>query len=83
MNAIQLETKQFIVDNFLFGGTDDGLTPDASLLKRGIIDSTGVMELVLFIENSYGIEVEDEEIVPENLDSLSRIAKYVESKQND
>jgi acyl carrier protein len=83
MDALQLEIKQFIVDNFLFGIADDGLTPEASLLKQGIFDSTGVMELVRFIENSYGIDVVDEELVPDNLDSLARIAKFVESKQND
>jgi acyl carrier protein len=53
---------------------------DTSLLENGIIDSTGVMELVFFMESSFNIRVEDEEIIPDNLDSVNKLLKYVLSK---
>ena len=71
--------KAFIVENFLFG-KDDGLEDDTSFLEEGIIDSTGVLELVSFLEEEYGIAVEDEELVPENLDSIDNVTKYLERK---
>jgi acyl carrier protein len=78
---IEKEIRNFIVENFLFGVPDDGLKDDDSLLDRRIIDSTGVMEFVAFLEKSYGIQVEDEELVPENLDSIASISAYVHRKQ--
>ena len=75
------ELRHFIVDNYLFG-RDDGFHEDESLLERGIIDSTGVMELVAFIEQRYKVKVEDEELLPENLDSLARLARFLEIKRS-
>jgi acyl carrier protein len=77
---IQKTFRNFIIENFLFE-EDDNLKEDTSFLDNGIIDSTGVLELVMFIEETYGISVEDDEIVPENLDSISKIAEYVQRKQ--
>jgi acyl carrier protein len=71
--------KAFIVENFLFG-KDDGFEDDTSFLEEGIIDSTGVLELVSFLEEEYGIAVEDEELIPENLDSINNVTKYLERK---
>lgn len=73
------KVRQFIVDNFLFG---DGqvLKDDTSFMQEGIIDSTGILELVFFLEETFGISVEDDELVPENFDSLVRIVKYLETK---
>ena len=71
--------KAFIVENFLFGKAD-GLEDDTSFLEEGIIDSTGVLELVSFLEEEYGIAVEDEELIPENLDSINNVTKYLERK---
>jgi acyl carrier protein len=71
--------KAFIVENFLFG-KDDGLEDDISFLEEGIIDSTGVLELVSFLEEEYGIAVEDEELIPENLDSIKNVIAYLERK---
>jgi acyl carrier protein len=79
--SLSKEIRDFIVENFLFGVPDDGLKDDDSLLDRGIIDSTGVLEFVAFLEKSYGIEIEDEELVPENLDSIARVSAYVLRKQ--
>jgi len=71
--------RQFIVENFLFG---DGqvLKDDTSFMQEGIIDSTGILELVFFLEETFGVSVEDDELVPENFDSLKRIVKYLETK---
>jgi acyl carrier protein len=77
---IQKTFRNFIIENFLFE-EDDNLKEDTSFLENGIIDSTGVLELVMFIEETYGISVEDDEIVPENLDSISKITEYVQRKQ--
>ncbi len=73
--------RDFIVDNFLFGQEDDQLGNETSLLQAGVIDSTGVLELVVFLEESHGLKVEDEELVPENLDSISNLARFIRTKQ--
>jgi acyl carrier protein len=76
---IEREVHSFIVTNFLFGQSLD-LQPEESLLGRGLIDSTGVLELVDFIEERYTIKVEDEEVIPGNLDSIKNVATYVVRK---
>ena len=73
--------RQFIIDNFLFGD-DEGLETDSSFLEEGIIDSTGMLELINFLEETFAIEIEDEEMVPENLDSISNIIIFLETKQD-
>jgi acyl carrier protein len=80
MSKYELELRQFIVDNFLFGRADEALAGNDSLLERGIIDSTGVLELVGFLEQKYGITIQDEELVPENLDSIDRLVRFVSRK---
>ena len=71
--------KQFILDNYCFGN-DPGLTNESSFLALGIIDSTGILELVAFLETEYGITVEDEELVPDNLDSINNVMVYLKGK---
>jgi len=71
--------KMFIVENFLFGNAE-GLMDDTSFLEDGIIDSTGVLELVNFLEEEFSIKVEDEELVPENLDSINNLSAYLQKK---
>jgi acyl carrier protein len=71
--------RKFIVDNFLFG-EDNGMAADASFLENGVIDSTGVLELIAFIEQTFGIRVEDDEIVPENLDSIQNVCSFLDRK---
>jgi acyl carrier protein len=71
--------RAFIIENFLFG-SDDGFKDDASFLEEGIIDSTGVLELVTFIEEEYSITIDDEELIPENLDSIDNVIGYLERK---
>jgi acyl carrier protein len=72
--------RRFIGENFLFGEAPEALAEDASLLEAGIIDSTGVLELVCFLETTFGFEIADEEMLPENLDSIGAISAYVERK---
>jgi acyl carrier protein len=72
--------REFVTGNFLVAD-GDGLTDDASLLELGIVDSTGVLEIIAFLETTFGLTVEDDEIVPENLDSIDRIVGYVGRKR--
>jgi len=75
-----LETiRGYVIENFLFGD-DSGLEADTSFLESGIVDSTGILELIQFIEETYDIRVEDEELVPENLDSLINVVQFLERK---
>jgi acyl carrier protein len=72
--------RRFIVDTFLFG-EKGSFRDDTSFLEAGIIDSTGVLELVGFLERTYTLEIRDEELVPENLDSLANIEAFVSRKK--
>lgn len=78
MNKTQ-QIREFVTNNFLFG---DGaaLQDDKSFLDSGIVDSTGMLELITFLEETYSIKIEPEEMLPENLDSVNRAAKFVETK---
>ena len=67
MDGIKQRIRDFIIDNFLFGNAD-GLNDNTSFLEEGIIDSTGILELVGFLEEAFNIHIQDEELVPENLD---------------
>ncbi|MCK4517075.1 MAG: acyl carrier protein [Spirochaetaceae bacterium] len=80
--AVQKAVRDFIVENFLFGVEDANLTDQASFLETGIIDSTGILELVAFIETEYDITIQDEEMLPRNLDSLENISAFVIRKRN-
>jgi acyl carrier protein len=79
-----METKQrvreFVTSNF-FVQDAAGLTDSASLLDLGVVDSTGVLEIMGFLETTFGVTVEDDEIVPDNLDSIERIAAFIERKR--
>lgn len=74
------EVRNFILENFMMGRDPGELENSGSLLELGIIDSTGVLELVGFIEETYGFTVEDDELVPENLDTIDRIVDYIGRK---
>ena len=80
MPSIEQELRRFVTDNFPFGRVDD-LADDDSFLDRGIVDSTGVLELVAFLEETYGITIQDQELVPANLDSINRLARFLEKKR--
>ena len=79
MSDLKENIRRFVVSNFLFG-EDDGLADNDSLLEKGIVDSTGVLELVAYLEQEFGIKVEDRELIPENLDSILSVTSYLERK---
>ncbi|WP_339136556.1 MAG: acyl carrier protein [Candidatus Electrothrix sp. GW3-4] len=80
MSKMKTEIRAFIFENFLFDAEEDALQNDASFLEQGIIDSTGVLELVEWIEEEFGFTVGDEEIVPENFDSVNLLCDYLAQK---
>lgn len=80
MNDIKTQVKQYILDSFLMGVDTHKVMDNTSFIGNGIIDSTGVLELVAFLERTYSIRVEDAEMVPENLDTLNSIERYVSGK---
>ena len=71
--------REFVAENFLFRA-DAEISDSQSLLESGVIDSTGVLELIAFLESTYDISIADEEIVPENLDSIDNMAQYLARK---
>jgi acyl carrier protein len=79
MEEIKLKVRSFVVENFLFGNAN-GLADDTSFLEAGILDSTGVLEVVAFLEQQFGVRVDDDELTPENLDSISSIGAFVSRK---
>ena len=79
--TVEEQIRQFIEDSFLSGGESQSIKREESLLVAGLIDSTGVLDLVGFIENEFAIPVADAEIAPRNLDSIATITDYVAGKQ--
>lgn len=79
---MESEIRAFIADNFLLGDDVQRLAGSASLIDAGIIDSTGVLELVGFLEDRYGIRIADHELLPENLDSIDNVIRFVGEKQS-
>lgn len=75
---IQEQIRNHIVENFLFGS--NSIEDEDSFLEHGVVDSTGVLELVLFAEETFSITVDDQEVLPENFDSISSLARYVTRK---
>jgi acyl carrier protein len=80
MQDIKGTVRQYILQNFLMGDMGVQLKDDQSFLDHHIIDSTGFIELVTFLEETWRIHIEDEEMIPENLDSLDCIEHFVRSK---
>ncbi len=81
MSPIETEVRQYVSDRLLFGRTEVELKGDTSFLESGIIDSTGVLELVSFLEEQFKVKVDDEDLIPANLDSVHAIVRFVESKR--
>lgn len=81
MSDIERDLTAFIVENFLFGNQDDAPDPEASFMETGLIDSTGILEIVAFLESEWQIAVDDEDLIPENLDSVRNIKQFVERKR--
>lgn len=83
MNETEIKTavRGFIIENFLFGDEESMVSERESFMESGVIDSTGILELITYLEESFEITLEDNELVPENLDSLNNVAKFVISKK--
>jgi len=78
MNEIENDVREFISENFILDG--EHLEADASLTRRGVLDSMGVLELIMFVEERFGVKVPDEDTVPENFDSIERIVRYLDAR---
>lgn len=77
--AAKLETqiRSYILENFLYTSDVSKLRNDDSFLEEGILDSTGILELLMFVEETFGVQVDDEEVIPENFDSVDRLMRYI------
>lgn len=74
---IESEIREFIAKNLLYSGDGFKYGDDVSFLEEGIVDSIGVMELVAFVEDRYEIQVDDQDVTPDNFDSINRLAEYI------
>jgi acyl carrier protein len=79
---METELRAFLAENFFVGDHLAGLAGSSSLIETGIIDSTGVLELVGFLEDTYDIRITDDELVPENLDSIDNIVRFLSQKRS-
>lgn len=81
MQDIKQQVRAYLLDNFLMGGTALDIQDDTSFMNSHILDSTGFIELIGYLEEHFGLQVEDDEMVPENLDSLKNIEHFILSKR--
>ncbi len=79
--STEQKLRKYILETYLFTTDDSALANDDSFLDKGIIDSTGILELVMYLEEEFGLAVADEELLPDNLDSINNLVKFVASKQ--
>ena len=82
MENIKQDIREYIVDHFLFGDDGNSFTDQDSFMEHGILDSTGILDVILFVEENYGVKVDDDEIIPENLDSLDNLESFIKKKMN-
>ncbi len=80
MSDIQAKIMEFIKENFIMGRSETTLDVEESLIESGIMDSTGVLELVEFLESTFSIQIDDEELIPENLESIKNIVEFLKTK---
>jgi acyl carrier protein len=81
VEQIKQSVKSYILENVLYGAGEDALSYEDSFLEKGLIDSTGIMEIVIFIEEEYGFSIYDEELIPENLDSINNLSRFINRKR--
>jgi len=82
MQQLEQEIRHFVVDNFFFGEEKREFSNEASFFDTGVLDSMGVLTLVSFVQEKYAIRVDDKDLVPDNFDSVHRVARFVHSKLN-
>ena len=80
-DRVRTDIRSFIVENFLFGDEDHPLADEMSLIDNDLVDSTGILELVSFLEEHFAVKVADADIVPANLDSIDRISDFIARKK--
>jgi len=80
MSDIKTQLREYIVENLLFGDTETQFADNDSFMEKGIIDSTGILEVITYIEEKFDIKVEDDEILPENLDSIDNLTNFINRK---
>ena len=78
--SVEEKVRNYILENYLFTEDQSELNNEDSFLDKGIIDSTGILEVIFFLEEEFSISVDDDEMIPENLDSVNNIVKYINSK---
>jgi len=79
---IETKLRDFIIQELSWNGTQDDLTYDYPLIERRVLDSLGIFQVVSFVESEFGIEIQDEELVPEHFGTIDGIARLIESKQS-
>jgi acyl carrier protein len=82
MTTVEQEIRTFLVENFSLGGDINRLPGNRSLTERGIIDSVGIVEVLTFLETQYDISINDDETVPENIDTIDNMVRFVETKRS-
>lgn len=78
--AVLKKVREYVIENFLVGDDEAEFSDEQSFLETGLIDSTGILEVIFFLEEQFDLEIDDEEMVPENLDSVASIGRFVLSK---
>lgn len=79
--SVESQVRNYILENYLFTDDQTALANEDSFLEKGILDSTGILEVIYFLEDEFGIKIQDEEMVPENLDSVNNIVAFVAGKR--
>jgi acyl carrier protein len=79
--TVENTIRKYILENYLFTGDQSALSSNDSFLEKGILDSTGILEVIYFLESEFNIKIDDDEMLPENLDSVTRICDFVSRKQ--
>ena len=78
--SIEEKLRGYILDNFLFTDDQSELSSEDSFMEKGILDSSGILEVIFFLEEEFKVQVEDDEMIPENLDSVNNLIAFVEKK---
>jgi acyl carrier protein len=81
MTEIENKIRKFLAETFILSEQADQLSASDSFLEKGIIDSTGILELVFFVEDQFGIQIDTSEVLPENFDSINNLSAYIRTKQ--
>lgn len=81
MTEIENKIRKFLSENFILSEQADQLSPSDSFLEKGIIDSTGILELVFFVEDQFNVQIDTAEVLPENFDSIDNLSAYIRRKQ--